>query len=256
MGTIAANMYSFFQNSKMEGAYMMLFALSLVILYTMGRDREKTMVLYSVILLIAVIFNPLSVWILSIIFPPVRDFKPLVGLIPILIAVPYGITILIYKVKNTRVQKIVGVLLLLYVAICGNCFGVFGGNTSTERNLYDVQKKEIVEYLEEADAELVLADDGILPFITAYGWGVPLIYGKDIMLFDADLGIMDTYDRTAIELHNMMWEPEKNMEKITEMAYEAGCDIMVIKRFEQSRDEEGGYTADIMTDDYIVYKRR
>ena len=254
MAAVAGTMYSFFQNSKMEGAYMLLFALSLVILYTMGRDREKTMVLYSVLLLATVIFNPLTVWILSLIFPAAGDFKPIVGLIPVLVCVPYGITILVYNIKNSRVRKVVCGLLLLYVAICGNFFGMFGGNTSTARNLYDPEKQKIVDYLSGSDSELVLADDGILPFITAYGGGVPLIYGEDIMLFDGDLGIMDRYDNAAIELHNLMWEPQKNMDEIADMAYEQGCDIIVAKRYAESEDVAGHYKADIATDDYIVYR--
>ncbi len=255
MSTIAATMYSFFQTSKMEGAYMMLFAMSIVILYTMGKDREKVMVLYSVLLSLAVIFNPFTIWILSLVFPPVRDFKPVVGLIPILICVPYGMTVLIYSIRSNKVQRIVGILLVLYVAICGNFFGLFGGNTITKNNLYDAKKQEIVEYISKEDPALVLADDGILPYITAYGDGVKLIYGEDIMLFDGDLGIIDSYDEAAISLHNMMWEPEKNMGKIADMANEQGCDIIVLKSFDRYEEVIGEYKARLLTDDYIVYGR-
>ncbi len=256
MITIAGRMYEFFQNSKTDGAYMLLFALSLVVLNTMGKNREKTMVNYSFIVLLGVVCNPFTIWLLSLGFPALRDYRQVIVLIPVLVCVPYGATILLYHEKNRRIRQIMGVLLFVYVAICGNVFGIFGGNTRTEQNRYDDVKKDIVGYLDTCSDSLVLADDSILPFITAYGDNVHLLYGKDIMLFNGDLGIMDEYDDNAIEIHNLMWEPEHNMGVIADMAYESGCDIIVTRQYEGAGDVIGEYTLDHQAGDYRIYRRQ
>ncbi len=255
MIAVASTMIDFFKNSKIEGAYMLLFVLSIVILYVTGRDRNRFHVIYPVILILGVVCNPVTVWILSIFFPVVGFYEPMTALIPILIYIPFGITELLDRVKEARTRKILGILLFLYVAICGNFFGLFAGNTQTTANLYDGQKQAIVEYLEQNADGPVLADEGILSFITAYGEGVPLIYGHDIMIINGDLGIMDGYDEELIRLHDMMWEPEKYMADIAQVANKRGCDIIVVRKFEGAGDKEGAYRFAEDDGDYLIYRR-
>ena len=254
MSQIADTMYEFFTNSKTEGAYLLLFVLSLVILYRVDKDRNRFHIVYSVLLALLVICNPLTVWLLSMAFPAIRNYEQLVVLIPIFLYVPYGITELVCSIRSVRTSKIVAVLLFLYVALCGNFFGLFPGNTRTEYNLYDEDKVRLVQYIESNTKRLALVDDGILPFVTAYGDTVPLVYGYDIMLFNTDLGIMDTYDETEVELHNMMWEPMKHIDEIARLAKSKGCDIMVVKNYEGAVSYVDIYREVLKTDDYIVYR--
>ena len=255
MFTVASTMIEFFKNSKLEGAYMLLFVLSIVILYVTGRDRNRFHVIFPVILVLGVVCNPILVWILSMFFPVVRFYEPMTALIPILIYIPFGITELLDRMKPLRTKRILAVLLFLYVGICGNFFGLFAGNTMTSANRYDGQKQRIVEYLEQNADGPVLADEGILSFITAYGDDVPLIYGHDIMIINGDLGIMDGYDEELVVLHDMMWEPEKYMEQIAQVANKRGCDIIVVKHFEGAKKAEGAYRFALDDGDYLVYRR-
>ncbi len=255
MGIITETMYTFFQDSKIEGAYMLLFALSIVILYVTDREKNRFHVLYPIILMFGVVCNPVTVWILSLIFPVVGDYEPIVSMIPLIIYIPFGITELIYSLKSRSTKRLVAVLLFAYVGICGNFFGLYSGNTVTDARHYSGETREIVEFVRDNTQEMALADEGVLSFITAYGDGVPLLYGHDIMLIRSDLGVMDRYDEELIALHTMMWEPEKYIEDIAKVANKRGCDIIVVKCFDGIKDAVGPYREVLTTDDYVVYRR-
>ena len=255
MITLARTMLEVFKNSKTEGAYMLLFVLSIVILYVTGRDRNKFHVIFPVILIFGVVCNPITVWILSRFFPVVGFYEPMTALIPILTYIPFGIIELLDGIKSVRTKRILAAVLFLFVAICGNFFGLFSGNTKTGANLYDGDKQRLVAYLEQNADGPVLADEGIMPFITAYGDNVPLIYAHDIMMTNGDLGIMDGYDEELVRLHDMMWEPEKYMPDIAQVANKRGCDIIVVKSFDGAERAEGPYRCVEDNGDYIIYRR-
>lgn len=254
MGTVTETMYTFFQNSKTEGAYMLLFALSLVILYFTDREREKYLIVYPILMLFGVVFNPVTVWTLSRFFPLLGLYAPLCVLIPILAYVPFAMTDLVYSIRSVRTQRVAMLLLFLYISICGNFFGAFSGNTMTEANHYDDEKKRIVEYLEQNTSELVVADDELLPFIASYGRSVPLLYGYDLLHVDSDLGIIDGYDDMVHYIHSMMLFPEDNMEEIAKVAKAGGCDIIVVKNHAGAKSYAGVYRQALATDEYIVYR--
>jgi hypothetical protein len=196
-----------------------------------------------------------TVWILSLIFPVVGDYEPIVYMIPLIIYIPFGITELIYSLKSRSTKRLVAVLLFAYVGICGNFFGLYSGNTVTDARHYSGETREIVEFVRDNTQEMALADEGVLSFITAYGDGVPLLYGHDIMLIRSDLGVMDRYDEELIALHTMMWEPEKYIQDIAKVANKRGCDIIVVKCFDGIKDAVGPYREVLTTDDYVVYRR-
>jgi len=125
MITLARTMLEVFKNSKTEGAYMLLFVLSIVILYVTGRDRNKFHVIFPVILIFGVVCNPITVWILSRFFPVVGFYEPMTALIPILTYIPFGIIELLDGIKSVRTKRILAAVLFLFVAICGNFFGLF-----------------------------------------------------------------------------------------------------------------------------------
>ena len=254
MSRIAETMYVFFQNSKTEGAYILLFALSIVILYAVGKDRFKFNLVYPLLLMLGVVCNPVTIWTLSLIFPVIKHYSMIPMLIPIFVYIPYAITELLYKAKTVRIRRIVAVLLFIYVSICGNFLGAFPGNTRTDINHYDAGKKEIVEYLDANKPNLVLADDDILPFISSYGDMIPLLYGHNIMQPDSDLGVKDSYDQGIFYIHDLMWKSDVYMNEITNVAASMGCDIIIIKNYEGAADREGIFKKVLATDEYIVYR--
>jgi len=256
MSVVFNTMYTFFQNSKLEGSYFLLFALSLVILFVADQGKNRMLSLYPVFLVVMVVGNPLTIWLLSLLIPTVANYSQLTVLVPLLIYIPFAATVLVSSLKTHKERVVVGGVLIIFISICGNLFGVFGGDTKTEANKYNEERQEIINYANEItkDGGLVLADDEILPFLTAYGDNIPLLYGQDIMLFNGDLGIMDEYDDGIIEIHNMMWTPEETFESIVAMAYSYGCDIIIVNKFEDATDSVGCYFVDKETDNYLIYK--
>lgn len=258
MSKLALNMYTFFQNSKLEGSYFLLFAIGLVVLYMANENKNKWLSFYPIAVLLLVVANPITVWLLSLVFPVLGNYEQLTVLLPIFIYIPFAITELIDGAKELRTKIALAIVLFLFVSVCGNLFGLFGGDTKTEANHYNSERRQIIEYAnrEALDGTLILADDEILPFITSYGDNVPLLYGQDMMLFNGDLGIMDQYDEGIIQIHNLMWSPTDNFNDITSMAYAHGCDIIIIKRFDGARIFEGNYDIDFQTENYLIYKIR
>lgn len=258
MSTLAGNMYTLFQNSKMEGSYLLLFAISLVVLYSVNEKKNKWLALYPVAILVLVVANPITIWALSLIFPVLRNYGQITVLIPILIYIPFAVTELLGEIKRPRTKAILTIIIFLLVSVCGNLFGFFGGDTRIEANHYNEERKQIIAYADDAadKGALILADDEMLPFITNYGDNVPLLYGQDIMMFNSDLGIMDQYDDGHIAIHNMMWDLDENIDSITAMAYAYGCDIIIIRKFDGARKYIGNYKLDLETDSYLIYKLR
>ncbi len=258
MANICRTMYEFFQSSKLDGSYFLLFCLSIVILMKVNDSRNKWIGTYSLIITLAVVSSPLTVWLLSLVFPTMANYYQLTMLLPIMICVPFASTELIAGNENPRQRAIVGIILGVFISVCGNFGGFFGGNTMTEANHYNEEKQEVVEYIGTLsdDGGLVLADDEILPFITSYGNNIPLLYGEDIMLFNGDLGILDEYDDGIIEIHNLMWTPEQNMEKVAGLVEDYGCDIIVVNRFEGAKVFEGNYILKKQTENYLIFVKR
>ncbi len=254
MANIAATMYTFFQNSKLEGSYFLIFAISIFVLYSLNREKNRYFIWYPIIVLVLVLANPLTVWALSKVFPVLQSYEPLTVLVPILVYIPYAIAELITGLKGYKERHIVAIVLFLFIAICGNLFGVFGGDTMTEANSYDDEKMTVVSYAGENANSCVLADESIIPFISAYGENVPLLYGQNLWTPGMDLGIMDEYDDDIINLCYMMREPASNEAQIFAEAYEYACDVVIVKKFEGASITEGAYKIDKQTDNYYIYK--
>lgn len=257
MSTIFQTMYTFFQNSKLEGSYLLLFALSIVVLYTVNEGKHRYLSLYPVVLVALVVANPITVWLLSLIFPVVGNFEQLIVLIPMLIYIPFAVTELVANLRTHKERVIVAAVMVFFISICGNLAGLFSGDTVTEAHKLTAERKELIAYADtNADEDnLILAEDEILPFLTAYGDNIPLLYGQDLMMFNSDLGIMDTYNPEVLEIHNLMWTPETTFDSIVTMAEAHGCGIIIVKRFDGATDVAGNYSVDKETDNYLVYKR-
>lgn len=257
MNAIFSTMYAFFQNSKLEGGYFLLFALSLVVLYVADDNRNKWLAMYPIAIILLVIANPLTVWILSLVFPVIGNYSQLTVLVPLLIYIPFGMVELIMTLKPHRERVIVAVVLFLFLSISGNLFGVFEGDTRIDANRYTDERKDIVAYANQVaeNGGIVLGDDEILPYLSSYGDNVHLLYGQDIMTFNGDLGIIDSYDDGIIRIHNLMWTPEENFEDIAVMASAYDCDIIICNKFANWPEKSKNYKLDKQTENYLIYKK-
>lgn len=249
-------MYAFLQSSKLEGSYLLLFAISIFVLYSVNKQRNKWLLMYPVLLLVFVVANPLTVWLLSTIFPVIRSYEPLTVLLPILIYIPFAITELLSGMKNAHERSIVAIVLFIFLSICGNLMGLFGGDTMTEANTYNSEKETIVEVVDKNVKNCVIADEDIVPFINAYGDNVPMLYGQDLWTPGMDLGIMDEYDEDIVNLCFKMREPDKYAQDIFEEAFAYGCDIIITDKFEGAKVFMGPYNLETQTENYLIYKLR
>ncbi len=256
MIAIFKTMYTFLQSSKMEGSYLLLFAISIFVLYSVNKQRNKWLLMYPVLLLVFVVANPVTVWVLSRVFPVIRSYEPLTVLLPILIYIPFAITELLSGMKSAHERSIVAIVLFVFISLSGNLMGVFGGDTMTEANTYNEEKATVVSVVDEKAKKCVIADEDMVPFINAYGDNVPMLYGQDLWTPGMDLGIMDEYDEDIINLCFMMREPEKYMDEIIEESFAYGCDIIITKKFEGARISMGPYVLDTQTDNYLIYRLR
>ena len=82
MRLIAENMTSVFHADKLAGSYFLLFILSLIIIYNTNKERNRYYVLFAVGILLLLIMNPVSVWILTMVFPALASYTPFVLWIP------------------------------------------------------------------------------------------------------------------------------------------------------------------------------
>lgn len=254
MSEILATMYTFFQDSKTDGSYFLMFALSIFILYSINRGKNRWFMWYPILLILIVVGNPLSVWALSKIFPVVASYEPITALLPILVYVPFAIAELISGLKTVKERHIVAIVLFLFVSISGNLFGVFGGDTMTPANSYDDEKEMIVNYCNENTDRMVVADENIVPFLSAYGDNIPLLYGIDMWTDGMDLGIMDSYDEGQINLWQHTWDPAGNIDLIASEAEEYNCDIIILDKYDDAKAAVGAYSLALETDNYLIYE--
>lgn len=256
MIAVLHSMYSFFQTSKLEGSYFLLFSLSAFILYTINKQKNKWFMIYAIALIVLFVGNPISVWLLSLIFPVMSSYEPITVILPILVFIAFACAELVSDTKGVRQRHLVALALVLVISVCGNMAGFFQGNTMTEYYRYNDEKKEINTFIDNCNPSLVLADDDMLPFITSYLDRVPVLYGMDLWVANMDTGIMNEYDDEMYALHGMMLEPSRFMDQIASMGMQYGCDIIVIGKFDGAKAFVGGYSAIKTTDNYILYMRK
>lgn len=254
MVEVFSTMNTYFSDSKLAGSYFMLFLVSIFLMYYLDKDKHKWFILYGIALLVVVVMNPFTVWILSKAFPALAIYGPFTILIPTLLYIPFTITELVDKFKTSKYRHLLWVALIFLICICGNLFGHYSKNTINDTNRYDDEKREIVSYLNEKQPELVLADETIVPFITDSGENVPMLYGKDMWTYGLDMGIMDSYTEEEVRLYHAMEDAKLKADYIADTAQEFGCDIIVVKRYDDAAAYIGNYIMAKQTENYLIYE--
>ena len=249
-----STMNTYFSDSKMAGSYFMLFLVSIFLLYYLDKEKHKWFILYGIALLVVVVMNPLTVWVLSKAFPALAIYEPFTLLIPTMLYIPFTVTELVEKFKTAKYRHFLWVALIFLICICGNLFGHYSKNTINAYNKYDDEKREIVKYLSDKKPELVLADESIIPFITDSAEDVPMLYGKDMWTYGLDMGIMDSYTEEEVRLYRAMEDAQIKSDYIADTAAEFGCDIIVIKRYDDALTLVGRYVMAKQTENYLIYE--
>ena len=253
MADTLRTMLDYFQSSKQAGSYFMLYLLCIILMYYLNKDKHKWFILYGIALMLVVVMNPFTVWLLSKAFGALAIYEPFTCLIPIFLYIPFTVAELLDSITDTKRRHILLLVIVFFISICGNLCGFYQKNTLAQTNVVSGEEADIVEYLEERQATLVLADEEIIPVITE-NTSVPLLYGKDMWTYGMDLGIQDGYTEAERELYEAMSEPEVKANYIASSAYECGCDIIVMKRFEGQTAYLGPYTIAKQTEGYLVYE--
>ena len=247
-------MLRYFSDSKLAGSYFLLFLVSIVLLYYMNRQKNRWFILYGILLLVVVVMNPVSVWLMVQVFPSLVSYGPITLLIPTLIYIPFAASELNEALKEIRIRRIVTVILVFLIFICGNMCGRVKDYSVFDNNVTDNEELDVVRYLNEARPTMVLADEAVIPSISARGNAIPLFYGRDLWTANMDTGIMDGYNEEAYALFDAMKNSEENADFIADTAYEYRCDIIVMDNFEDAPSQLGNYRLMNNTENYLIYR--
>ena len=184
-------MLRYFSDSKLAGSYFLLFLVSIVLLYYMNRQKNRWFIMYGILLLVVVVMNPASVWLMVQVFPSLISYGPITMLVPILIYIPFAAAELNESLKEIRIRRIVTVILVFLIFICGNMCGMVKDYSVSDSNVTDAEELDVVRCLDEAKPKMVLADEAVIPAISARGKAIPLFYGRDLWTANMGTGIMD-----------------------------------------------------------------
>lgn len=257
MQGIIDTMLTYFNDTKLSGSYFALFLLSLFALYFMNKRKNRAQLLYAVLGAALVYANPVTVFILSRVFPVLRDYGPFISFIPVLLLIPYAAVELLALAKEHKKKVVVVILFFLLTAVAGNILG-FANTTKLERPDQRITKEQqkVIETVTTNPDMLVLADETIAPYLRAYASDVELLYGKDLWTPGMDLGIMDEYGEEMLQLYEAMKNPEDTMFDISQMAALYDCDYIIVKRFEEYPRVSGNYALKEKTEGYLIYKQK
>lgn len=249
-----AVMRDFFQSSKLAGSYFMLYLVCIILMYYLNTEKHKWFVMYGIALMIFVVLNPLTVWILAKAFPALAIYKPLVMLIPAYLYITCTVADLYESIPKPGQRHVLMLAIVFLICICGNLCGFYQKHTINSANTIDEEEEDIVEYISIQNPQLVLADENIITAISNYDSIIPLLYGRDMYTYGMDTGIMDTYGETETSLYQAMQDTEIKADYIANTAYDMGCDIIVIKRYDSVKAYLGAYTVAKQTENYLIYE--
>lgn len=249
-------MLDYFQSSKLAGSYFMLYLVSIILMYYLNKDKHKWFILYGVALMVVVVMNPVTVWILSRAFPALNIYRPFTYLIPVFLYIPFTVAQLSDEIKEARTRHTLMAAVVFFICICGNLCGFYQKYTVNQTNRPDDEKVAIVAMLEEMEPQMVLAQESIIPYLTDGRTSIPLLYGRDMWQYGMDMGILDGYGEAERSLFSAMQDPLEKADYIADTAYECGCDIIIFDQSEGFEEELGVYQLVNSTDNYLIYRMK
>lgn len=252
MQGILNTMMAVIDSVKAEGSYLILLLAALYVLYRINAKKNQWSIYYVLMCLILVCMNPLFIMILSKAFPVLGTYSTFVLFVPVLIYIPFAVAEIYEKVRDMKqFYGLIGVMIVL-IGISGNLYGLYQ-NPATETLRYGNGQKEIIELVKEEQPALVVADETVLPFLRTKAPEIPLLYGRDLYQPGMDLGIIDGYSEELLHFYEAMKNPEDTIEDILSTADLYGCDMVIVKQFENAPETMGHYTKWKETGEYIIY---
>lgn len=264
--------FSTFRESKEKGSFTLFYLLALGLGLAVAWDRygnnkieDNWMVeeakkqiqlwpfLYGLLALLLVAMNPLIIGLINKLTPIAGQYYKVWSLLLFLFLCAYGMVCFLSILREKKQRILVALGFVLLIGLAGSGYGL-----TAERYGKDSFKEEaaIVQVIRERNENaLVLAVDPVLEYIGIYEPGMKVLYGKDIYTANLDLGIMDAYPSELMYLYEAVKQPEGAMGEISNMALMYDCDVLVMKKFENSPDKAGVYYKKDVTDNYILYVR-
>lgn len=264
--------FSSFQECKENGSYILFYLLALGLGLAAAWERfgqtkpdkygmqeqAKTRIqlwpfLYGLLALILVAANPAAVWILNQITPIGSQYYKLWSLLLFLFLCAYGMVCFLSLLKEQKQKILVTAGFVILIGLAGSGYGILSERT-IEVDVLEV--RDIAQIIKEEDSDaLVLAAKPVLEYVGIYEPNIQVLYGKDLYTQDMDLGIVDAYPQEFLHLYEIVEQPQGHMGELSNAALIYGCDIIVVKRFENAPDKAGAYYKREVTENYMVYIR-
>lgn len=245
-------MMTVYDDVRSGGSYLILMIAALYVLYRVNTKKNQWFIYYALFSLILVCANPVLVLILSKAFPVLGAYTQFLLFVPVLFYIPLAVVEIHEKIHDNKQAAMLLIVLVLVIGISGNLFGLYQDDTmAVER--YGKAQKEAIEQIREEEPMLVAADESLLPFLRTKAPEIQLLYGRDLYQPGMDLGIIDVYGEELLHFYEAMKNPQDTLGDILATADLYGCDMVVVKSFENAPASQGHFTKTADTGVYIVY---
>ena len=272
MMEIVEIIFAAFQESKEKGSFALFYLLALGLGLAVAWDRygkeemeDNWMVeeakkqiqlwpfLYGLLAMLLVVMNPLAIALINKLTPIAGQYYKVWSLLLFLFLCAYGMVCFLSILREKRQRILVAVGFVVLIGPAGSGYGL----TSKRYSKADFAEEAfVVQIIQERDEDaLILATDPVLEYLGVYEPEMEVLYGKDIYTANMDLGIMDAYPAELAYLYEAVKQPRGAMGEISNMALMYDCDVLVMKKFENSPDKAGVYYKKEVTENYILYVR-
>ena len=245
-------MRAVYDSVRASGSYLILMIAALYVLYRMNAKKNQWFIYYALFGLVLVCANPVLVLILSKAFPVLGAYTQFLLFVPVLFYIPFAVAEVFEKIFGKRQAAMLFIVLVLVIGISGNLYGLYQ-NDAMEVIPYGKAQEEAIECIREEQPMLVAADESLLPYLRTKAPEISLLYGRDLYQPGLDLGIVDVYSEELLHFYEAMKNPEETISDILATADMYGCDMVVLKKFDDAPASLGHFTKTADTGTYIVY---
>lgn len=243
-----------FNSIKAEGSYFILMLAALYALYRINEKKNQWYIYYIVLTYVLIIANPFAVMLLSKAFPVLGTYSVYMLFTPVLMVIPFAAAELLEKAKDDKQGKVWILLIAIVIGLSGNLYGLYTNESIvTKCSMEQKAVLQSVEALQKEQTVLAVADESILPFVRTEAPSVQLLYGRDLYQQGMDLGIVDGYSEELLSFYESMKNPEDTIQDILATADLYGCNVVIVKQFEDAPKQQGHFKQAISTENYIVY---
>lgn len=123
-------------------AFLLLYALCIIVLIIRGSDKEKEIFLPSALVMLITVYNPIVPLVLDKIFDVNSEYYRLFWLSPIVVLVPYIAVKIIIECKSRSTKLTTGLLIIVILILSGNF--VYKDGFDAAENIYKIPD-ELIE---------------------------------------------------------------------------------------------------------------